>query len=154
MKRDLSRALWAGAATLLLGLPAQAHDVVKVQLRACPTGTAVGEVGSCGKIWKLGAGDASLDSAGNFKAMVKGLVLNDPTTAEFNGTADGVAHVVGAVLCAGTVAGQTEWVPLTKSGDATIKAKLNLPATCIAPTLLVREVWDGKVGGWLAGPGY
>lgn len=154
MKRRLPKMLCAAAVTSLLALPSHAADVVKVQLRACPTGTAVGEVGSCGKIWKLGAGDASLDSAGNFKAMVKGLVLNDPTTAEFNGTADGVAHVVGAVLCAGNVAGQTEWVPLTKSGDATIKAKLNLPATCIAPTLLVREVWDGKVGGWLAGPGY
>lgn len=122
MKRSLPRAVSAAVVTGLLALPSHAADVVKVQLRACPTGTAVGEVNSCGKIWKLGAGDASLDASGNFKAMVKGLVLNDPTTAEFNGTADGVAHVVGSVLCGGSVAGQTEWVPLSKSGDATIKA--------------------------------
>lgn len=154
MRRNLLRVLATIAVTVGLSVPVHAADIVKVQLRACPTGTAVGEVGSCGKIWKLASGDASLDASGNFKAMVKGLVLNDPTTAEFNGTADGVAHVVGSVLCGGTVAGQSEWAPLSKSGDATIKAKLNLPATCIAPTLLVREVWEGKVGGWLAGPGY
>lgn len=96
MKRSLPKTLCAVAVTGLMALPSHAAEVVKVQLRACPTGTAVGEVGSCGKIWKLAAGDASLDAAGNFKAMVKGLVLNDPTTGEFNGTADGVTHVVGA----------------------------------------------------------
>lgn len=137
-----------------LSWSATAADIVKVQLRACPTGTAVGEVGSCGKIWKLGSGEASLDHAGNLKVTVKGLVLNDPTTADYNGTPDGVAHVVGAVLCGSAVAAQTEWIPIAKNGDAKIQAKLALPSSCIAPTLLVREVWDGKVGGWLAGPGF
>lgn len=137
-----------------VSLSAAAADVARVQLRACPTGVAIGEVGSCGKIWKLANGDASLDGSGSLKMNVKGLVLNDPTTADYNGTPDGVAHVVGSVLCNGSVAAQTEWVPISKAGDAKIHAKLSLPASCIAPTLLVREVWDGKVGGWLAGPGF
>ncbi len=143
-----------GSCITVASAATSAADIAKVQLRACPTGTPIGEVGSCGKIWKLGSGDASLDSNGTFRATVKGLVLNDPTTADYNGTPDGVAHVVGAVLCNGTVAAQTEWVPIAKSGDAKIQAKLSLPAQCIAPTLVVREVWDGKVGGWLAGPGF
>lgn len=131
-----------------------ADPVVKASLRACPTGTAIGDVGSCGKIWKIGAGDAMLHSDGKLSIQVKGLVLNDASTGEFNGTADGVTHVVGAVLCAGAVAAQTEWSPLSKDGSARINAKLNLPSSCIAPTLVVREVWDGKVGGWLAAAGY
>lgn len=133
---------------------AGAADIVKVQLRACPTGVSVGEVGSCGKIWKLGNGDATLDQTGQLRMNVRGLVLNDPTTADYNGTPDGVGHVVGSVLCNGAVAAQTEWVPISKAGDAKIQARLSLPSGCIAPTLLVREVWDGKVGGWLAGPGF
>jgi hypothetical protein len=151
------RSLQLAAVACVLGLAANgtfAADLARVQLRACPTGSPIGEVGSCGKIWKLGSGDSSLDRSGNFRAQVKGLVLDDPTTAEYNGTPDGVAHVVGAVLCNSAVAAQTEWVAISKAGDAKIQAKLTLPAQCIAPTLVVREVWDGKVGGWLAGPGY
>jgi hypothetical protein len=131
-----------------------ADSVVKASLRACPTGTAIGDVGSCGKIWKIGSGEALLHSNGKLSIQVKGLVLNDASTGEFNGTADGVTHVVGAVLCAGAVAAQTEWSPLSKDGTARINAKLSLPSSCIAPTLVVREVWDGKVGGWLAAAGY
>jgi len=52
------------------------------------------------------------------------------------------------------VAAQTDWVVLAKNGDVKIKAKLSLPESCIAPTLVVREVWEGKVGGWLAAVGY
>lgn len=145
---------WCVLAATTLAIPAVAGDVVKVQLRACPTGTAIGDVNSCGKIWKLGSGDASLDAGGKLKASVKGLVLNDTSVGEFNGTPDGVTHVVGAVLCSGAVAVQTDWVPLAKNGDAKIDAQLKMPASCIDPTILLREVYEGKVGGWLAGPGY
>jgi len=131
-----------------------ADPVIKASLRACPTGTAIGDVGSCGKIWKIGSGEAMLHSDGKLSIQVKGLVLNDASTGDSNGTADGVTHVVGAVLCAGAVAAQTEWSPLSKDGTARINAKVSLPTACIAPTLVVREVWDGKVGGWLAAAGY
>ena len=43
---------------------------------------------------------------------------------------------------------------LAKNGDADIKAQLKMPSNCIAPTIVVREVWEGKVGGWLAAAGY
>ncbi len=131
-----------------------AKDVVEAEFRACPTGTAIGDVPSCGKIWKLASGKGSVDADGTLKISLKGLVLNDESVGEFNGTPDGVGHVVGAVLCSGMVAAQTEWVVLAKNGDVKIKAKLNMPASCIAPTLVVREVWEGKVGGWLAAAGY
>lgn len=147
----LAVAFLAGVATQTAGA---ADPVIKAGLRACPTGTAIGDVGSCGKIWKIGSGEAMLQSDGKLMVQVKGLVLNDASTGEFNGTADGVTHVVGTVLCNGKIAAQTEWAPLSKDGKASINAKLQLPASCIAPTLVVREVWEGKVGGWLAAAGY
>lgn len=148
--------LFLGVVMCTAGLSVSAHakDVVKAEFRACPTGTAIGDVPSCGKIWKIKSGQGSLDANGSLKISLRGLVLNDTSVGEFNGTPDGVGNVVGAVLCGGMVAAQTEWVALAKNGDANIKAKLKLPASCIAPTLVVREVWEGKVGGWLAAAGY
>ncbi len=153
--KQVSR-LFLGALVCMAGLSTTgyAKDVVEAEFRACPTGTAIGDVPSCGKIWKLKSGKGSVDAAGNLKISLKGLVLDDESVGEFNGTPDGVGHVVGAVLCSGMVAAQTDWVVLAKNGDVKIKAKLKLPASCIAPTLVVREVWEGKVGGWLAAAGY
>jgi hypothetical protein len=154
MKRILHLSLATGLFMAALSATATAADVVKAELRACPTGTAIGDVPSCGKIWKLKSGKGSVDAAGMLKIKVKGLVLNDASVGEYNGTPDGVGHVVGAVLCGGMVAAQTEWVPLAKNGTADIKAQLKMPSNCIAPTIVVREVWEGKVGGWLAAAGY
>ncbi len=133
---------------------ATADDVISANLRACPTGVAIGDVGSCGKVWKIASGEASLSSNGRLHIKVTGLVLDDASTGQYNGTADGVTHVVGAVLCSGKVAVQTEWAALSNHGKAQIDVNLKLPSSCIAPTLVVREVWDGKVGGWLAAAGY
>ncbi len=42
---------------------------------------------------------------------------------------------------------------LSKTGDATITAKLAMPKTCASPRVLVRERYEGKIGGWLAASG-
>ena len=133
---------------------AHAGDVIKTELRACPTGVKIGEVNSCGKVWKIGKGEASLNSSGAFAFETRGLVLNDASTGDSNGTADGVTHVVGTVLCNGAIAAETERVPLSKDGNAKYAGKLGLPASCIAPSLVLREVWEGKVGGWFAADGF
>ena len=133
---------------------AYAGDVIKTELRACPTGVKIGEVNSCGKVWKIGKGEAMLNSNGQFSFETRGLVLNDASTGEFNGTANGVTHVVGTVLCNGAITAETERVPLSKDGNAKYSGKLGLPASCIAPSLVLREVWEGKVGGWLAADGF
>lgn len=140
----------------LMGLlnSAEAGDIIKTELRACPTGVKIGAVNSCGKIWKIGTGEAILHSGGEMAFSTSGLVLNDASTGDSNGTADGVTHVVGTVLCNGDVAAATEWVPLSKNGDAKYRGKIALPASCIAPTLVLREVYEGKVGGWLAAAGF
>ncbi|HKB84254.1 MAG TPA: hypothetical protein VKD04_13770 [Burkholderiales bacterium] len=127
-------------------------------LVACPADkTAIGDVGSCGKIWKLKSGKAELKADGRLEVEVKGLVLNDTSTGEFNGTPDGVDAVAAAVICnspsGAAVAAQTEPVTLSKSGDARIKVKVSLPGGCIAPVIVLRERYEGKIGGWLASTG-
>ena len=129
-------------------------------MAACPQdGTAIGGVSSCGKIWNIKSGEADLDHNGKLEIEVKGLVLNDPTLpADVNGTADGVAEVVGSVVCSGggasKVVAETGRFPLSKAGNAKIKTNVKLPAGCIAPIILIREIWEGKIGGWLAATGF
>ena len=153
------RSLLVTSVVLLAGLPATASAAdLKAQLVACPANkTAIGDVGSCGKIWKLKSGEAKLSDDGKLHVEVKGLVLNDETTGEYNGTPDGVDAVAAAVVCSGpngaAVAAQTDVVPLAKNGDAKISAKVSLPKGCIAPVVVLRERYEGKSGGWLAATG-
>jgi hypothetical protein len=126
---------------------------VKSKLIACPTKIAIGDVPSCGKVWKLSSGSAELKKNGELEAQVKGLVLDDASTGAFNGTPDGVDGVAAAVLCGGKVAAQTGVVPLSKTGDAMVKAKVSLPGDCMKPVIVLRERYEGKIGGWLAATG-
>jgi len=125
---------------------------VNADLSACPTGSAIGEVKSCGKVWKLKSGHAKLDN-GMLDVEVKGLVLNDESTGEFNGTPDGVDAVAAAVICNGKVVAQSEPQMLSKSGDAKIHAKVSVPSDCASPIVALRERYEGKIGGWLAASG-
>jgi hypothetical protein len=131
------------------------EDVKKTNLIACRAkGQSIGDVPSCGKAWKIGSGTAELTPEGNLNVDVKGLVLDDASTGDVNGTPDGVDGVAAAVVCHGMsgfkVGAQSDVVPLSKSGDATISAKVSVPADCTKPVIVVRERYEGKVKGWLA----
>jgi hypothetical protein len=148
--------VWALAIAALFGCAEMNKMMgieVKSKLVACPTGVAIGEVRSCGKVWKLASGSAELKTDGALEAEVKGLVLNDASTGQFNGTPDGVDAVAAAVICGGKVAAQTEPVLLSKAGDAKIEAKVTVPADCSKPVIALRERYEGKIGGWLAATG-
>ena len=123
---------------------------VKSKLVACPTKVAIGDVPSCGKVWKLGSGSAELKKDGDIEVEVKGLVLNDASTGTANGTPDGVDGVAAAVVCGGKVSAQTDVVPLSKEGDAKVKAKVSVPSDCKTPIIVLRERYEGQVKGWLA----
>lgn len=126
---------------------------VKSKLVACPTKVAIGDVPSCGKVWKLASGSAELKKNGELEAEVKGLVLNDASTGTANGTPDGVDGVAAAVVCGGKVAAQTDVVPLSKEGDAKVATKVSVPGDCAKPVIVLRERYEGKIGGWLAATG-
>ena len=146
----LKRSILAMAAVIFVGIGGvQADDnVLAAKLAACPSdGTAVGGVNSCGKIWALGSGQVMLSSDGKLAVEVQGLVLNDETTGEYNGTPDGVTGVAAALICYGNVVAQTDVAPLSASGDATIDAKLASPSTCFGPVVVLRDQYEGEIGG-------
>ena len=58
-------------------------EILRAKLRPCvKDGTTFGDVNSCGKVWKLGSGEAKLEADGKIKVEVKGLVLNDASTGD------------------------------------------------------------------------
>jgi len=125
-----------------------------MKLSAClHNGVTIGGVASCGKVWKLASGSAQLKSSGKLSFKVKGLVLYDASTGDANGTADGVDAVIPAVVCGDQVCAQGKPVKLSKSGNAKGHAKLKIPSGCSAPVVILRERYEGKVGGWLAATG-
>ena len=134
------------------------EDVKATNLIPCPaTGAAIGDVPSCGKVWKLTSGTAGLTPSGDLTAEVKGLVLNDASTGAANGTPDGVDGVAAAVVCSDVtgrkVGAQTDVVELSKDGHAFVNANVSVPADCTKPVIVLRERYQGKIGGWLATTG-
>ena len=139
----------------IVGLSGAAKAVdINTQLKACSAEKkALGDVSSCGKKWKIGSSQAKVAADGGVTVEVKGLVLDDVSVGDANGTADGVDAIFVAVLCGGKLAAQADSVPLSKQGDATFAGKLSVPTDCASPVVLVREKYEGKIGGWLAASG-
>jgi hypothetical protein len=146
----MSKRKVAMQAVLLLGFiamsgPTYAADAMNANLTACPSDkTAIGGVNACGKVWKLGSGTATLAPGGKLVVDLHGLVLNDASVGQANGTPDGVDAVAVAVICGGTVAAQTEPMALSKTGDAHVEASVQVPQSCTSPMILVRERYEGK----------
>jgi hypothetical protein len=137
--------------SLTLGSAHAADELVKSQLTACPSDkTVLGGVNACGKIWRLTSGDAIIGKDGTTNVHLTGLVLNDASVGQFNGSPDGVDAIAIAVVCGGKVVAQSDPVLLSKEGNAVVNAKLAVPQTCASPVVLVRERYEGKIGGWLA----
>jgi hypothetical protein len=144
----------ATAFVALLALPAvvSAADIVNKQLTAClAEKKPVGDVNSCGKKWKIGPSSAHVAADGSVNVEVNGLVLDDLSVGDANGSPDGVDAIAVAVLCDGKVVAQADPVLLSKQGDAKFAGKLALPQNCASPAVVVRERYEGKIGGWLAG---
>ena len=83
-------------------------------------------------------------------------MLNDPSVGKYDGSPDGVDAVAVAVVCRGKrelVAAQTEPVALSQNGDVRISTRVSVPEACADPIVLVRERYEGKIGGWLAATG-
>ena len=112
---------------------------------------------ACGKVWAFGSGDADLGADGLLRVTLHGLVLNEASVGNANGTPDGVDAVAAALVSGGSnaaVAAQAEPVTLSPKGDVRIEARLAMPRHCFAPVVIVRERYQGKIGGWLAATGF
>jgi len=164
MTKILKHSLLVAAASLCLGVSAAQADSkgLNSSLTACRTQNfnaqlRIGGVLNCGRIWKIADGSVNLSADGALRVNIKGLVLDDTDTGLSNGTPNGVTGVVAALVCGpngGSVVAQTAGVPINIRGEARIRVHITMPAQCVAPIVLIREIYLGEVGGWLAATGF
>jgi hypothetical protein len=83
----------------------------------------------------LDKGSVKISRKGRFELRVDGLVLTS------TGTAGSVTSISASLFCGAdtnkVAAFTTSAVPLSTDGDARIRQKVTLPATCLAPIVLV-----------------
>lgn len=92
--------------------------------------------------WVLKAGEVRLKRDGHFDLRVKGLVI---PTGMFASTPGPVTMISASLYCnadmSRTAADTTQQVPISRKGDARIHdAHFSVPATCLAPVILVHPV--------------
>jgi hypothetical protein len=85
--------------------------------------------------WSLERGDVSINRRGDFKLRLEGLVITGTNSAR------PVMTVSASLFCGAdtelTPAATTTSVPISEGGDARIRQRVTLPATCLAPIVLV-----------------
>jgi hypothetical protein len=104
--------------------------------------------------WVLKRGDVELKAKGRLELRVRGLVIPAPTGT---GTPGPVTTITASLYCGAdsdtTAADTSKSVPLSQSGNARIEDRsFNVPATCLAPVILVHPNGDAAhyiaVDGW------
>jgi hypothetical protein len=122
-------------------------------------GQAVGGLLSAGAPWVVRSGDASVSSDGSMKVELKGLLLGTGAPANLIGTTGPVSMVAATLVCGGS-GGTAIPVPdlsitpsvLSAAGNAEIRQAVTLPATCFAPSVLVRIFTATNALGSQLGP--
>jgi hypothetical protein len=132
--RMLPAVLVSGFLTAAPPMPTDEGGVVSTLIGSSP-GQSVGGVPSGGAPWAVSKAHVTLNGGGHLQLAVHGLIL--PSL----GNAGPVSEVSASLVCGGsggTVVATTAAVPLSTSGDAHTHEKITLPASCIAPVVLVR----------------
>lgn len=115
-----------------------------------PTDPAFHGISPGGVPWVLSSGSVRIKADGEVDLRLRGLVI--PAL----GTAGPVTTVSASLLCgANAQAGPTATtgsVPLSPSGDARIDETVTLPATCLAPIVVVHP--NGGVTRYIAVSGW
>jgi hypothetical protein len=108
-----------------------------------------------GAPWVITRGRVQLAVDGRIKIALRGLVIPIAHGTFPANTALPVTTVSASLFCAPDSTGPaatTKSVPISPDGNARITDKLTLPATCLAPTVLVHP--NGGVGAYIALPGW
>jgi hypothetical protein len=132
--RMLPAVLVSGFLTAAPPMPTDDGGVVSTLIGSSP-GQSIGGVPSGGLPWAVSKAHVTLNGSGHLNLAVHGLIL--PST----GNTGPVTQVSASLVCGGsggTVAATTAAVALSTSGDAHIHEKITLPASCVAPVILVR----------------
>ena len=100
-----------------------------------PADPAFHGIAAAGAAWVLSDSSVRLEANGKLDIRIDGLIL--PSL----GTAGPVTTVSASLLCGADVQTgptvTTGTFPLSQAGNARIEAKLNLPATCLAPIFVI-----------------
>lgn len=104
--------------------------------------------------WVLTSGHANVSKGGLLEVSVEGLLLGPGSPANLVGTTGPVANVAASVACANGGMVTTSAVALSKEGNAHIHQQVALPAHCVGAVVLVRAVFGGNAGPWLAVSGF
>lgn len=108
-----------------------------------------------GAPWVLKRGRVQLDADGHIKIQLRGLVIPIAHGTFPANTALPVTTVSASLFCAPDSTGPaatTKSVSISADGNAGITDKLGLPATCLAPTVLIHP--NGGLGAYIALPGW
>jgi predicted lipoprotein with Yx(FWY)xxD motif len=112
-----------------------------------PTDPTLNGVAAGGAPWVIDRGEVTIRRDGRLRLELRGLIIPEL------GTAGPVTTVSASLACANeSPAEQTQTVPLSQSGDATIKAHVNLPGTCLGPRVFVNP--NGIAGAYIALSGW
>ncbi|RZS89616.1 hypothetical protein EV189_1384 [Motilibacter rhizosphaerae] len=144
----LRRAGAAGAVLIAAAALGPVRAAVAGEAQTTLRGTVVGSLPSDpllhgihpgGAPW-AGTGRATLDRSGALEVRVRGLLLTAGAAA---GTIGSVTTVSASVLCGAdstAPVATTAAVPLSARGDARLTAHVDLPARCLAPTVVVHPL--------------
>lgn len=120
-----------------------------------PGDPAVHGVAPGGVPWVLDRGRVQLAANGKIKIQLRGLVIPVAHGTFPANTARPVTTVNASLYCApdsSAAVATTVSAPISEDGDARISDTLTLPATCLAPTVLVHP--NGSLTAYIALPGW
>ena len=106
---------------------------------------SVAGVASGGAPWVVREGHAKLTKNGKLNVEVEGLLIaagqlanGTPVPANLVGTTGTVMFVAASLVCGGMVVDSTPAFALSAAGNAEMEGRVNAPASCAAPAVLVR----------------
>jgi hypothetical protein len=144
-RRTLIGAAALAAAATAISVPAVGDDGAPL-LESGVTGSQLTDPALAGalpggKPWVNRPSSITVDRDGRLVARVRGLVIPDPP---FNGT-NPVTTLAASLVCGNLVVATTASVPFSPAGNALIKAKVMVPARCLAPVVLLNPAGNAAV---------
>jgi hypothetical protein len=120
-----------------------------------PADPAIHGVAAGGLPWVLEHGSVRLTRDGSIRIVLEGLVIPIAHGTFPAGSALPVTTVSASLYCApdaSAAAATTQAVPISATGNATIAETITVPATCLAPIVLVHP--NGGAAAYIAASGW
>lgn len=124
-----------GLGLMATGAWADGGRAFQGQLVGSTPGEHVAGVASGGAPWVIAASEFAVSASGKIQVEIRGLLISAGPAIN---TVGPVTMVSASLVCGDVVAGTTAAVPFSPGGDASIHDTITVPASCIAPAVLIR----------------